>query len=425
MEEWMNEAEVAISHGFTVSDIVDAADNIPASSHTSPKSEDDPDTTTTFGTEPKVRKKLFVRNRGRRKSYLPLPSSSSSHSQPSSSVPMQAKPASVGCYSREYYLPLPQRPLSPENPNQTLQALLHRAQTRLNNNIHLAAVLRQPISDFLKRIQALPYIDDDIRPIITDALIEINAKLVDQPAFINYTTRGFKPKRRVSPWRRLKRWFLRRFKPTRRTPNNTNVSEYAVRVLKDLGIPLMEIERQNSTTTDSASNDHSSERDEFNSSNDKSPDAFSLGVPTIPPDDYDWESIDDGAEATAEDDPFFEHWNHGQWNGVQRPSIVDLGYEDVAQSFWNNVRWNSAKYNSAMSSELIGMFSAAALARIQEDSEEMLEADEWNASDWNTMFVAEDLVEDVVFGDYEEGEEDEMPISLWYLLRSGGLPEED
>lgn len=58
-----------------------------------------------------------------------------------------------------------------------------------------------------------------------------------------------------------------------------------------------------------------------------------------------------GSEVAAEDDIDKDNWNNFHWNGQERPSLKELGFDDVPRSFWNSEIWNSNDYNQ---SEIIG-----------------------------------------------------------------------
>uniref|UniRef100_A0A0N4Z126 C-type lectin domain-containing protein n=1 Tax=Parastrongyloides trichosuri TaxID=131310 RepID=A0A0N4Z126_PARTI len=50
-----------------------------------------------------------------------------------------------------------------------------------------------------------------------------------------------------------------------------------------------------------------------------------------------------GGEIAAEEDIDKDNWNNFQWNGQERPSLIELGTDD--KTFWNSELWNSNDYN--------------------------------------------------------------------------------
>lgn len=84
---------------------------------------------------------------------------------------------------------------------------------------------------------------------------------------------------------------------------------------------------------------------------------------------------------TVLDDPFVAHWNNCGWNCQERPSIVDMGYDNFSKSFWNQDFWNNNKYNAGTGwHDLINMLSYS--PTYDRDS---FEQTIWNLTLWNSV----------------------------------------
>uniref|UniRef100_A0A915D9E0 POU-specific domain-containing protein n=1 Tax=Ditylenchus dipsaci TaxID=166011 RepID=A0A915D9E0_9BILA len=106
-----------------------------------------------------------------------------------------------------------------------------------------------------------------------------------------------------------------------------------------------------------------------------------------------------GSNPAENDDPFAQHWNNFHWNGQERPSMVDMGYDDYWKSFWNHDFWNTNKYNVATAwHDLMNMYSYSPTYNNDE-----LEESVWNGTDWNTfgtqaaaIFAVDEAVGEIV-----------------------------
>jgi hypothetical protein len=303
------------------------------------------------------------------------------------------------CYSRRYFLPLPST--SQQTPQQTIQMLLLRAKNSK------ASSSSSELNDFMRRTQALPFIDDDSNGSL-DLRSQHNFKLAHSTAST--------PQQRRPSLKRLMRRFSHQILPKIANEGNPQVSEYATQMLNKLHVPLV------STSINIEQENLDTEEDDN--------DAFSLGIPSIfMLDNDDAESIQDGKEAAEADDPFTDHWNSTKFNCQERPIVVDLGFDDTAKSFWNNDFYNNNKYNSGTPwHDLVGMFSNNALARQQADDEEMEEKEEgsWNLADWNaseigqaaSYLMVDGVLGELVFDDNDE-EDDSAGNPLQWLFGNG------
>lgn len=168
-----------------------------------------------------------------------------------------------------------------------------------------------------------------------------------------------------------------------------------------------EIENLTGSNVESQVNDKESNKvDELEKIDETSSENFLFNfVDVINNDADDYESEDENP--IVNEDPFNEHWNNFHWNGQERPSIVDMGYDDTPKSFWNNDIWNSNKYNVGTSwHDLINMYATSPSdLHTSYDPGEIIEDDEnltthWNLSDWNASdqwlsVTINDIVEDV------------------------------
>ncbi|KAK0407045.1 hypothetical protein QR680_018967 [Steinernema hermaphroditum] len=98
--------------------------------------------------------------------------------------------------------------------------------------------------------------------------------------------------------------------------------------------------------------------------------------------------------SAADEDPDAGEWTNFQWNGQERPSLIELGVEDEPRCFWNCELWNTAHYNGGMAWRGTG----AILAYNRDREEESV----WGPGTWNSAVYNMSLMID-----FEEGEADE------------------
>ncbi|KAI6210674.1 POU domain protein [Aphelenchoides besseyi] len=283
--------------------------------------------------------------------------------------------------------------------------------------------------------QWFPYIDgNESPPIPVKVLHNTERRQTEEPLFTYSTTKPFRPQRaRQFMWHRIRNSIGQRFK--QKQPRSTNredldlqIANYANRLLSELE-KTEQLVRPSQTST---SSQICSNSDNETSSHEVDLTVIAAGpllevLATVVKGDKDNETqsaIEDGAEATAKDDPFSEHWNNTHWNGQERPIIVDLGFDYMPKSFWNNDFWNSNKYNAGTSwHELVGMFSSVSIARQQAEDDDTESADNpWNPANWNSPDVAQAAVwiADDTVGMLEEMNSDNgMPDLLKKLVNYG------
>lgn len=325
-------------------------------------------------------------------------------------------PNPLCCYTRRYYLPLPDRLSTPgpcqrriQQKQQTLQMLLARVQ---HYKTQQSSSTPSEFNDFMRRTQKLPYIDD------ADSV-----STRSQQKFRTAPSTPLRTKRRPSLLHRLFRTVSQQIVPKIEDENSEGIGEYAIKALSRLNLSTKTIDPIVDVKVDESQCEEESEEE-----------IHKLGIPLISQldlDDDDDESVEDGVKATEADDPFNEHWNNFKYNGQERPIVADLGFDDTAKSFWNNDFYNSNKYNAGTPwHDLVGMFSNNAIARQQADDEEMEEKeaeDSWNPADWNSseigqaasFLVADDVLGELIFNE-EEDDEEESDSNLFRWLFGEG-----
>lgn len=366
-------AESAIQRGYTVSDIVEAEtlkNDREQHNRSSDSMDNSPTGSITHTTTGNLAK---VRNKFHHSLLAKTHSKDLSNSKSCPSIQRALNP--LCCYIRKYYLPLPNLEITSNEPdNKTIKKLLHRAQS------YKSLIAPSNHDDFWKTISNLPYIDD--------APTDIAANSV-------YSTPQVKPRR--NSIHRLIRAISHQILPEIQREYDPQIGKYAVSTLDGLSLPA-----------------------ESGSEVDNAQEVFSLGVPSIEDDAN--ESIQDGAEAAEADDPFNDHWNCFKYNCQERPIAVDLGYDDIAKTFWNNDFYNNAKYNAGTPwHDLVGMFSNNALATQQADKEEMEAEGSWNPSDWNSSDIGQAesyLIADNVLGDIISEDNESENQFLWLFGES-------
>lgn len=272
------------------------------------------------------------------------------------------------------------------------------------------------LSDFLQRAHALPYIDEE------DSNTSYPVDSRPPPEVL--------PIPRRSLMQKLTRLF------GKRDNDYSKVPEYAARTIDRLDVPVLNITTTNNNDNGNNLKNQSEASDAAVNAEEESK-RFSFGLPSVKSliiseeDDENDQPNMGGAEATASDDPFVDHFNNFSYNCMERPVAVDLGYDDTAKTYWNNDFYNNAKYNAGTPwHELVGMFSSVAIARQQADEEETeANEDSWNPANWNAsdveqaafFWATDDITGDLIFDNDEQEAEESAFTNLFSRIFDNGF----
>uniref|UniRef100_A0A914DKK7 POU-specific domain-containing protein n=1 Tax=Acrobeloides nanus TaxID=290746 RepID=A0A914DKK7_9BILA len=170
---------------------------------------------------------------------------------------------------------------------------------------------------------------------------------------------------------------------------------YALGVLQNPNHPVNKVrrkwERQILDTTDADTNDIQGNNDEENNEQQEEGNETLLVFSEVEElknfymtreEEEDDDQSDNGAD---EDDPDAYNWDNFQWNGQEKPSNTDIGFEDLPRTFWNCEIWNNNKYNSGLTWRGLGSTLAFSMTKKNDEIDDVGgNFTPWNETIWNS-----------------------------------------
>ncbi|KAI1730390.1 homeobox protein ceh-18 [Ditylenchus destructor] len=439
LKEWLEEAEAMIENGATVVDILEAP---------SP----------TFGilsgdsSASDAQVPILRLDKNKSHSFLPIDSSTPIHSR-NNSISLNRIPSPIFCCNSSIsHFPVKLHMDSIQHSNlEYLNLTNFTASTNfkhsLNRTFPIFSVKKtyskflpmhkshahaykgrsQEFTEFFEEIDNFRYIDENTAATKPSSpiFVSLNQKFVDDPRYCEmrhlssenryYSKSQPLLRQLLSIILRLPQYLrIYRKDDHHRYINQTNatlVSEYAAKVLNDENHPLNVLTRKRDHIVATKKQETAIENPETAAEDNKDTEK-EVTLATVIEEEFEDEDLtgDDtpGSNPAQNDDVFCEHWNSFHWNVQERPAMVDMGYDDMAKSFWNHDFWNNNKYNSGTTwRDIMNMYSYSPTY-----DNDAIEESTWNPADWNTFewgAAALFAIDDVIG---EEASEDEDVMIL-------------